>query len=188
MTTSIRTPLRFCPTPTWLILALLVVECLLFLSDRFHWPTWQKGYAVLIAVASVGVVFVVMLLWLIVALVFRLRFQFSIRSLLILTIVVAIPCSWMAVEMKAARKQEATKKEIEKAGGIFSYDWQFDANNIPRQYPEPPGPEWLRKLLGDDFFGTVVGLEILYNEITTQIAGLTELQSLEVEYDAPIRE
>ena len=69
------------PTPTWLIVALLVVEGLLFLSERFQWPAWPKGYAVLIAVASVGGVFVVMLLWYIVALIFRVRFQFSIRSL-----------------------------------------------------------------------------------------------------------
>ena len=69
----------FFPTPSWLIAALLAVEGLLFLSDRFQWPTWHKGYAVLIAVASVGVVFLLMLLWLVVALVFRRRFQFSIQ-------------------------------------------------------------------------------------------------------------
>ena len=97
----------------WLIVALLVVEGLLWLSDRFQWPTWHKGYAVLIAVASVAVVFVVMLLWLIVALIFRLRFQFSIRSLFVLTVAVAIPCSWLGVEIKAAREQEETVKEID---------------------------------------------------------------------------
>ena len=36
----------------------------------------------------------------------RLR-PFSIRSLLVLTIAVAIPCSWLTVEMKAAREQKA---------------------------------------------------------------------------------
>ena len=72
MADSISKRRWFHPTPTWLILGLLVVECLLWLSDRFQWPTWHKGYAVLIAVAAVGVVFVAMLLWLVVALVFRL--------------------------------------------------------------------------------------------------------------------
>ena len=47
-----------------------------------------------------------MLLWLIVAVVFRLRFQFSIRSLLFAVVVVALPCSWLTVEMKAAREQK----------------------------------------------------------------------------------
>ena len=45
---------------------------------------------------SVGVVCVAMLLWLIVALVSHPRFQFSIRSLLILTVAVALPCSWLS--------------------------------------------------------------------------------------------
>jgi hypothetical protein len=75
-------PRRFHPTPSWLIVGLLMVEGLLWLSERFQWFDFHKGYAVLIGVAAVGVVFVVMLLWLTVALLFRLRFQFSIRSLL----------------------------------------------------------------------------------------------------------
>lgn len=61
----------FWPTPGWLILVLLVVEGLLWLSERLQWPIWHKGYAVLIAVASVGVAMLVMLVWFAVALVFR---------------------------------------------------------------------------------------------------------------------
>ena len=34
------------------------------------------------------------------------RFQFSLRSLLVLVVVVAVPCSWLAVEMKKAREQK----------------------------------------------------------------------------------
>ena len=77
MTAPTPKPRWFHPTPSWLIVALLTVEGLLFLSDRFHWPTWHKGYAVVTAVASVGVVCVAMLLWLIVALVAHLL---SVRS------------------------------------------------------------------------------------------------------------
>ena len=62
----------------------------------------------LIAVAVVGVAMLVMKLWFVVALVFRRRFQFSIRSLLVLTVAVAIPCSWLAVEMKHANQQRET--------------------------------------------------------------------------------
>ena len=35
-----------------------------------------------------------MLLWFLAALLFRLRFQFSLLSLLLLAVVVAVPCSW----------------------------------------------------------------------------------------------
>ena len=41
-----------------------------------------------------------MLAWFSAGLVFRRRFQFSVRSLLVLVVVVAVPCSWMAVEIR----------------------------------------------------------------------------------------
>ena len=194
MTDPTRTR-HFSPTPAWLIYGLLVIEGLLWLSDRFQWPTWHKGYAVLISVAAVGVVFVVMFLWLIVALVFHLRFQFSIRSLLILTVAVAIPFNWMAVEMKAAREQAETVDMVLKLGGFIDYTWQFDANGTRTYKAQPPGPEWLRKLLGTDFFSSVIRVGFFSDEVmadmrmlhvSTQltdaglarIAGLTQLQGL----------
>jgi hypothetical protein len=43
-----------------------------------------------------------MLVWFAIALVFGWRFQFSIRSLLVLTATAAVPCSWLSWEMKRA--------------------------------------------------------------------------------------
>ena len=129
-------------TPDWLIFGLLAVEGLLFLSDRFQWPTWHKGYSVLIAVAAVGATILPMLLWLIVALIFRLRFQFSLRSLFVLTAAVALACSWLAVEMKKAKEQRKAAEVIEKLGGWVGCS-------------DPRVPVWLRNLLGDDLFGDV---------------------------------
>ena len=60
----------------------------------------HKGWTVLIAMAAVGLTMLLMLLWLLAALLFRWRFQYSLRSLLLLVVAVAIPCSWLAVEMK----------------------------------------------------------------------------------------
>ena len=104
MTDPTPTRRSFRPTPAWLIFGLLVVEGLLWLSERFQWFWFneQKGWTVLIAVAVVGVA-----CWSCClvrrGLVFRWRFQFSIRSLLVLVVAVAVPCSWLAVEMKRAR-------------------------------------------------------------------------------------
>ena len=120
MTSPTPKPRWYRPTPAWLIAALLVLEGLLWLSDRFQWPTWHKGYAVLTAVAAVGATFLLMLLWLAAALVFRWRFQFSIRSLLIFTLVVALPFSWLAVEMKKAGEQKAAVAAITTLGGRVS--------------------------------------------------------------------
>ncbi len=151
-------------TPDRLVIGLLFVECLLWLSERFQWfpVNAHKGWTVLIAVASVTVAMLLMLLWLLVALVFRFRFQFSIRSLLALVVVVALPFSWLAVEMKAAKRQKEAVAAIVSGGGHVSYDWQVDTNvaylpNAVGYLPsaQPTCPSWLRGLLGDDFVGEV---------------------------------
>ena len=175
---------RFSPTPSWLIFGLLVVEGLLWLSERYRWFAFNshKGWTVLIAVAVVGVAMLVMLLWFLASLVFRWRFQYSIRSLLVLVVAVVLPFSWLAVEMKAAREQHDSVEALAKVRGKIFYEWQFvaDGNLLPNA--QPPGPEWLRKLLGGDFFTTVVGADLansvsrLTNDVSD--AGLAHLARL----------
>ena len=107
-----------------LVLGLLGLEGFLFLSERFEWFDFSrhKGWAPLIATAAVTVAILIMLLRWGASLVYRLRFQFSIRSLLMLTVVVAIACSWLAVEKEHARKQQEAVEVIRKVGGMVSYD------------------------------------------------------------------
>lgn len=66
-------------TPDLAVLALLAVEVLLWLSERFDWLPWHKAYAVLTAVAAVAAVLMLMAVWFAVALIFRWRFQFSLE-------------------------------------------------------------------------------------------------------------
>jgi hypothetical protein len=129
-------------TPDRAVIGLLVAECLLWLSERFGWLPWHKGYAVLTGVAVVGVTFVAMLLWLLVSLLFRWRFQFSVRSLLIFAVVVAIPSSWMMVEMEAAKRQQEAVTEI-LDGNYYTY---ADSGKLPVAL------QGLRDVLGEDFF------------------------------------
>ena len=108
-------------------MALLAVEGLLWLSERFQWFPFNahKGWTVLIGVAVVGVVLALMLLWFVLALIFRLRFQFSIRSLPVLILAVALPFGWLAVDMKRAREQKMVIAEMEQVGGSVECDWEF---------------------------------------------------------------
>ena len=94
-------------TPDRLVLLLLAVECLLLLSSLFQWFEFNRhrGWTVLIALACMGATFLVMLLWFIIALIFRRRLRFSILSVLLLVAAVAIPCFWLAVERDKARRQ-----------------------------------------------------------------------------------
>jgi hypothetical protein len=138
MTAPSSKPRWYCLTPDRLVIGLLVVEGLLWLSERFQWFGFNhhKGCTALIAAASVGVAFLLMLLWFVVALVFHWRFQFSIRSLLVLTVAVAIPCSWLSVEMQRLRARKLAVEEIESVGGTMGC-WIT-------------GPAWVRQLVGDD--------------------------------------
>ena len=139
---------RFYPKPSWLIFGLLVVEGLLWLSERYQWFWFneKKGWTVLIGVTLVGVALVLMLFWFVAALLFRWRFQFSIRSLLVLTVAVAVPCSWLAVDMKKVRDQH---EMIWRLGGKAPH-WV--------DYAGPPEPACLRRLLGGEFFTDVTWL------------------------------
>ena len=143
-------------TPGRFVSALLAVEVLLWLSERFGWLGWHKGYAVLTCVAVAGVVLVVTVVWFAVALLLRWRFQFSIRSLLVLVVVVALPCNWFMVELRKAREQRGAIEWVEKLDGQVSYGRQPEAAGMLPACPV--------KLLGDEFFQTVVGIELRYKD------------------------
>jgi hypothetical protein len=149
-------------TPDRLILALLVVEWLPWLSERICGPVWHKGYAVLTAVATVVLGFLMMLVWFGSSLLFHWRFQFSIRSLLVLFVVVAVPCSWLSWEMKKAGEQHAAVAAIVKSGGVADYDYGVD--QAGRRISTAKEPSWLRNLLGDDFFTNVVLFQRIWHK------------------------
>ena len=75
MTSLAPKPRWFYPTPDRLLLMLVGVECTLWLSGRFRWFAvgQQKGYPVLIAVASAGVFLAPIFLWFLLSLVFGRR-------------------------------------------------------------------------------------------------------------------
>ena len=129
MDTAEHSTRHFHLTPGHCLLALLAVEFLLFLSQWFRWL--PKGWPVLIAIAAVGVLMILMLGWFGVALVFRRRFQFSVRSLLVLTIAVALPCSWLVVERAGAKRQKEAKDELGRSGVYVQYDYQVRKSGNP---------------------------------------------------------
>ena len=140
MTDPTPTRRHFRPTPSWLIFGLLVVEGLLWLSERYAWFWFneKKGWTVLIALAVVSGAMLVMLGWFVAALVFRWRFQFSLRSLLALTVAVAVPSSWLAVKMQEAKRQREAADAILKLGG----DVDMIIPSISRSIQTHSRPDW----------------------------------------------
>ncbi|MFZ1937130.1 MAG: hypothetical protein WCB27_00200 [Thermoguttaceae bacterium] len=162
-TTTDNKPRWFHPTPARLLIVLLVIEAILLLSK----PWFPKGYAVLTAIASVGVMMVLMLIWWAAALLFHWRFQFSLRSLLVATVAIAIPFSWLAVEMKKAREQmEAVEAIQEEMEGMALYG--ANANPLTSLQTD--------RLLGFEFFEDVVDVELERKQLTH--AGLKHLAVL----------
>ena len=164
-------------TPDRLLIALLPIVGLLFLSERFRWFAFNehKNWTVLIAAVVVCLAVVFLLLWFGVSLVSRRRFQFSIRSMLVFVVVVAIVCSWFAVKMQQARRQREVVEAIEKQGGLSGYD---DRINEDGRLLVFPGPPWLRKLLGMDFLFEVECVQ--FGQVTDAgLAHLKELTNLE---------
>ncbi len=179
-------------TPDRAVLGLLAVEGLFLLSERFRWFAFNqhKGWTVLIAAATVAVTLLLLGLWFLAALVFRLRFQFSLLTLFVLTLVAAVPCSWLATEMQQAERQRAAVEAI--TGGSPVYDDEREVSNGfvyedrfgpfgPTDQPNwferigvdfdfniggapPAWPQnWLEKL-GKDFFQNAVAVDLFSGE------------------------
>jgi hypothetical protein len=151
------------PTPDWLLFGLLAEMVFLILSERFGWVVFESvvTWEVLNAIASVAVFLLVMLVWWALALTFNMQFQFGIRSMLLLVVVIAIPCSWLAVKRKEKWEESQLVAAIEEMHGHAAYDYQTSQLEIKVYSEQAPGPACLRRVLGENFFTCVnyVGLE-----------------------------
>jgi hypothetical protein len=132
--------------PDWLALGLLALEGFLPLSARLHWLS--KGWALLIALLAAAVVACVMFAWF-----RRRRFQFGVRSLLVLAVAVALPLGWFSWEINKANRQGAAVAAIEELDGEVHWS-------------EPLGPRALRSLLGDGFLNSVWSVDFSSPKVT----------------------
>ena len=85
-------------------------------------------------------------------------FQYSLRTLLLLVLLACIGTSYTAVRIDRAKQEREASEAIERVGGLVQYDYQPAQG--PFQVQPPPGPAWARKLLGENFFAHVVGVNL----------------------------
>lgn len=87
---------------------------------------------------------------------------FSLRTIFVLLTLFAV---WLGFVVRRAHKQRDAVHAIEALGGAAIYDWQQDPPaGVFTAYPppvagQPPGPAWLRRMVGDDFFQNVSGVD-----------------------------
>lgn len=79
-------------------------------------------------------------------------------KMVIVAILVVLLIVWRP--MQEAGEQRAAVAEIERLGGKLLYDYQLDESGRPIEGAVPAGWSVLRRLLGDDFFNTVVQVNL----------------------------
>lgn len=146
-------PRWYVPTPAKFLLAVLIVQSILFLSTYYQWFWFNrnKGYTVLITVAATAILLVLLALAVGVSQFFKSKAQFSLATLLLMVPVMAIPCGWLAREVALARELQDLTKSMSGSGDL---DFKFFLSG---RIPAPVKPQ--RSLLADflkDWLGEYV--------------------------------
>jgi hypothetical protein len=151
------------------VLAWLGATGFLFLSDRYQWFAFNQFEELTAecAVTTAVIVFFMLLLWLLAALVRRLPFQFTSRSLLLLLLIGAIHSSWIAVKMQRTRQQREGIALVERLGG--------NANLEVRQLDVAPR---LTAIFPDVFFKEVQVIDFDSKNCSVSDADLKDLVRL----------
>ena len=107
----------------------------------------------------------------------RRRFRYSLRTLLLVFLVVSLGLGWFTARMRKAARQRAAVSAITSLSGVVSFD------DEPAEFEGPPArspaPRWLKDLLGDDFFRTAVRVLAFNNGTMEYVADLPELRRLD---------
>ena len=124
---------------------------------------------------------------------FQLRFswcRFSLQTFLIVITFVAI---WVAVETNRASGQRRAVEALSNYGYVI-YEHEF-VNSAAMQGSyggknsqrvdwgrETPGPRWIRRLVGDDYFRRVVNVDVAaHPDVFEQIQNLSDIKKLRVD-------
>ena len=84
-------------------------------------------------------------------------YQFSLRTLLIFTLICVIGAHRSGASDFAEKEGREAVAAIVKVGGDVKYDYELVQG-------EATGPAWLRRLFGDDFFSDVIEVRVSTNE------------------------
>jgi Leucine-rich repeat (LRR) protein len=100
--------------------------------------------------------------------------QFSLRSLMLFTVVCAIGAAWLGRKIERKRQEREAVEAIIKLSGFADYDYEGV------QGATPPGPAWLRNLLGENFFCEVNSVVFLFRVPDAGLINLKALPELQI--------
>lgn len=108
----------------------------------------------------------------------RRRIVGGLRALLIAGAVIGLFVGW---KLNQVLHQRSVVEEVAKFDAKIHYDYEY------RGASTPPGPKWLRRIFGEDFFTTVAGVEIVADRVNGEtvaaVATLPHLTTLFVNAD-----
>lgn len=109
-------------------------------------------------------------------------FRYSLRTLLLLVGVAGAGFGWLGYKVRQIQQQKGAIEAINKLGGRVHYDCHVDSDGNLIDFPTPVGPVWLRKLMGDESLGNVVGVNLsdakVIGDGPSQLQGLNQVKWL----------
>ena len=106
--------------------------------------------------------------------------QFSLRAVLVLITIFAM---WLGYVCKLARDQKTAVDRVYELRGWVYYEHEYHKGRHVKG-AKPPGPTWLRKIIGNEFFQDVTRVGLSKTDVTDAdlrlVGRLTSLHSLDL--------
>src|SRR4051812_14996389 len=83
-------------------------------------------------------------------------YQIGLRTIFVGIAIIALACCGFSRLWNNAHRQRIAAEAITDGGGWVFYYYQINPRGSTIPAAEPPGPAWLRNLVGEDLFGSVV--------------------------------
>lgn len=109
----------------------------------------------------------------------RRRVRFTLRTLLVLVLLLSLPLAYLAVRIRRGQVQQRAAGHVNELGGMVVYYHQLDMSGNYYGRSEPGAPRWVRSLLGDDVFRQVVAVNLHQCEVhDDDLPNFTSLEHL----------
>jgi Leucine-rich repeat (LRR) protein len=108
--------------------------------------------------------------------------RFRLRTLMAFVIVSSVVFGWIGIIAQRARQQRHIVAELQSYGASIDYSLEVNTSfGRPFEWGgDPPGPEWLRNLVGADFLAAPMRLECIGKGSDDILAVAAKLPSLEL--------
>jgi len=86
---------------------------------------------------------------------------FSLRSLLLIVFIVCLASAWVGEKVSRGKQEAAAVRRLRQRPLVLDYDYEYDEKIYV--IADPPGPQWLRELLGEFYFQHVIRVTAVGN-------------------------